>query len=60
MKVKELVAMFKNADSEADVFVSVVIGDNIFDIGVDAITDLDYAVFIEPEVLHIGVKKENA
>ena len=54
MKVKELLSVLNSADSEADIFVSVLLGDSEIDLEVEAVTDLDYAVFIEPERLYIA------
>ena len=56
MKVKDLLTVLNSADPEADVFVSVFFGNDEIDIKVDAATDLDYAVFIEPERLCIKPK----
>lgn len=53
MKVKELLEVFNKADPEADVFVSVYLGNDELDVDIETTTDLDYAVFIESERLYI-------
>ena len=61
MKVKDLLEVLKSALPEEDVFVSVFLGDDEIDLEVEAVTDLVYAVFIEPERLYIthrGKKNE--
>lgn len=56
MKVKDLLEVFDKADPEADVFVSIFFENDEIDVDVEAATDLDYAVFIEPERLCIKPK----
>ena len=53
MKVKDLLKVFNKADPEADVFVSIFFGNDEIDVDIEAATDLDHAVFIEPERLRI-------
>lgn len=53
MKVKDLLEVFNKADPEADVFVSIFFGNDEIDVDIEAVTDLDHAVFIEPERLRI-------
>lgn len=62
MKVKDLLEVLNSASPDADVFVSVFLGDDEIDLEIEAVTDLVYAVFIEPEKLYIthGRKKNEA
>lgn len=53
MKVKDLLEVLNKTDPEADVFVSIFFGNDEIDVNIEAATDLDYAVFIEPERLRI-------
>ena len=53
MKVKDLLEVLNKADPESDVFVSIFLGDDEIDVDIEAVTDLNHAVFIEPERLHI-------
>lgn len=59
MIVKDLLEVFNKADPEADVFVSIFIGDIEIDVDIKDATDLGYAVFIEPKRLCITKEKEN-
>lgn len=56
MKVKDLLEVFNKANPEADVFVSIFFGNDEIDVDVEAVTDLDYAVFIESERLCIKTR----
>ena len=57
MKVKDLLGVLNKADPEADVYVSIFFGNDEIDVDAEAVTDLDYAVFIESERLYIRTEK---
>lgn len=57
MKVYELRRLLEDVDSELDVYVSILLGEDVIDVEVDNVEELGHGVFINTEKLRIVGEK---